>query len=123
MNLLSILVSFVLAAMLAVLAVGLPVAILRNMEKGHERRRRLAERVDELRLGRMLDGLDEDRQRYLHLQRVVDIEQHIRRCGDCGATDQCDDLLAKEEPVQPQDAGFCPNMDELKRAGGSTASA
>ena len=116
MNLLSILVSLALAAMLAVLAVGLPIAILRNQEKGHERRRRLAEGVDALRLGRMLDGLGKDRNRYLHVERVVDIEQQMSRCGECVATEQCDELLQKERQVAPEAAEFCPNLDALKQA-------
>ena len=118
MNLLSIVVSFVFAAMLAVLAIGLPFAILRNMERGHERRRRLAERVEQLRLARMLDGLKRDRQEYLHMERLVDIEQQMRRCNDCAATDECDELLDREQEVHPEEAVFCPNMDELKRTGG-----
>lgn len=119
MNLLSILVSLVLAAMLAVLAIGLPMAILRNLERGHERRRRLAEGVDALRMGRMLDGLGKDRNRYLHVERVVDIEQQMRRCGDCDATEQCDDLLTKEHEVVPEEVDFCPNMDDLKQGDGA----
>jgi hypothetical protein len=115
MNLLSILITLVLAAMLAALAVGLPVAILRNIARGHERRRLLAEGIDELRLGRMLDGLGTDRDHYLHLQRVADIEQHMRRCSGCEATDRCDDLLRQQQPVRPEAVDFCPNMDELQR--------
>ncbi len=123
MGILSIVISGVLAAMLAVLAIGLPVAILRNLKKGHERRRLLAERVEALRLGKMLDGLGADRNRYLHVERVADIEQQMRRCGDCDATERCDDLLEKEPSVQPEAVEFCPNMDELKRnAGGSNPS-
>jgi hypothetical protein len=122
MNTLSIVISIVLAAMLALLAIGLPLAILRNQEKGHERRRLLAEGVEGLRLGKMLDGLGKDRDRYLHLERVVDIEQQMHRCGNCDAIEQCDDLLGKDEPVRPEVAGFCPNMDELRpQRTGSTA--
>ena len=116
MNWLSVLLSLVLAGLLAALAVALPFAILRNLANGHERRRLLATGVSELRLGRMLDGLGRDRSEYLHSERVLDIELHMQRCGDCQATDPCDNLLDSGQPVKADEADFCPNMDELRKA-------
>ncbi len=116
MNLLSILITLILATLLALLAIGLPVAILRNMAKGDERRRLLAAGVEQMRLGRMLDGLGKDRDRYLHLERVADIEQQMRRCGSCSATERCDELLDRQQPVRAESVDFCPNLDKLKRS-------
>ena len=113
MNILSIAITLLLAAMLGLLAIGLPWAILRNMAKGHERRRLLAEGIDALRLGRMVDGLGNDRENYLHRERVVDIEHQMRRCDDCDATERCDEVLQQERPVQAAQVDFCPNRDAL----------
>jgi hypothetical protein len=115
MNLLSILVTLALAAMLAALAVGLPVAILRNIARGQERRRLLGRDIESLRLGRMLDGLGADRTRYLHLERVADIERQMRRCTACDATEHCDQVLQQQRPLQVEAVDFCPNRDELQR--------
>ena len=110
----SISVAMILAGMLVALAVWLTFAISRNIDRGHVRRRHLAEGVDGLRLGTMLDRLGEDRDHYLHQKRIVDIEQHMQRCGDCGAVDCCDDVLSKDKRVRGEQVDFCPNIADLR---------
>ncbi len=114
MNLLSIAISLVLAGMVALLAIWLPLAILRNMDRGHERRERLAEGVNGLRLGTMLDRLGENRAYYLHRKRVVDIEHHMQRCGDCEELERCDDALSKDKRIRAEQVDFCPNIADLR---------
>ena len=114
MNLLSITMSLILVGMLTLLAIWLPFAIGRNIDRGRERRQRLAEGVDGLRLGTMLDRLGEDRVRYLHQKRVVDIEHHMQRCTSCDAIDGCDDVLSKNERVRGEEVAFCPNIQDLR---------
>lgn len=114
MNYLSILVTIVLVGLLAALAVWLPLAIFRNINRGHVRRQHLAEGVDSLRLGTMLDRLGEDRGNYLHQKRVVDIERHMQRCSGCDVMDRCDDVLSKDERVQGEEVDFCPNIAEIR---------
>jgi hypothetical protein len=64
----------------------------------------------------MLDGLGQDRTEYLHTQRVVDIEHHMRRCKDCDATELCDNLLDTGQAIVPATAEFCPNMGNFRAA-------
>ena len=116
MNWVSIIITVALAGMLAALAIWLPLAILRNLDRGHERRRKLAAGVDSLRLSSMLSGMGIDQNNYLHTERVVDIERHMQQCGDCQAIDQCDEKLVGDTAVNAADVQFCPNADDLGRA-------
>jgi len=114
MNLFGIVVALILAGMLVLLAIWLPFAIIRNIDRGHLRRQRLADGVDGLRLGTMLDRLGEDRVHYLHQKRVVDIEHHMNRCTSCDAIDRCDDVLSTDERVRGEEVDFCPNIQDLR---------
>ena len=74
----------------------------------------LARDIDKLRLSRMLTGLGIDVTSYLHSERIVDIQQQMGRCSDCGRTAECDDRLAHGE-VDAADIGFCNNEQSLHK--------
>jgi len=114
MTLYSLLGVLVLAVLLLALALGLSFAVLRNMGRGEAYRRDLAMQLSRLRLSKMLDHLGLERERYLHRQRVVHIDAHMRRCEACEATDACDRTIA-EPGREGADLGFCPNASSLRR--------
>ena len=91
----------------------LVVAIVFNVRAGERYRQKLAEKVDQLRLGRMLAALGVDTDSYVHGERVADIYQQMSRCSACENTDQCDDQLGKQS-ITPDNIGYCNNETSLK---------
>lgn len=117
MDLLSMLGMFVLATVILISVLGTVYAIIRNYRIGRLFRRKLADFiVNHMRLGRMLNTLGIDKNRYLHDAQVTDIERHMRHCRQCDSVDECDDFLTVAsnadgalDPAKP----FCPNRDAL----------
>jgi hypothetical protein len=117
MNTLVLIAIGLLVAGLAIALVLLPLAIAMNVETGMKYRRDLAERLDRLRLGRMLAALGVNINRYLNNERIVDIDQQMRRCSACTHTKTCDDKL-KEGDVAADNIGFCNNEASLRKMAG-----
>ena len=111
----SLIITLLLAALMLVLLVRLPWAILGNLKAGHRFRRGLARALDQLRLSRMLKYLGIDRGEYLHVQSALDIKQQMQRCDDCDAKSRCDEVLETDGPAQTDSLGFCANIDDLKK--------
>ncbi len=117
MDILSLLGMSVLGIIIAISGLGTVYAIIRNFRIGRRFRRKLANFiVNQMRLGRMLDSLGIDKNRYLHEAQVTDIERHMRRCRACDSVGECDDFLDEAaqadgtlDPAQP----FCPNREAL----------
>lgn len=85
-------------------------AIGGNLRRGDQVRRKLARNLDTLRLGRALKMFGIDTERYLHSQRIVDIEAQMRNCSTCSDVSRCDNSLKKGAVVE---FDFCPNHDAL----------
>ncbi len=100
---------FMLGAILF-FGVALTWAIAGNMRRGDEVRRKLARRLDKLRLGRSLNLFRIDPDAYLRTQSIVDIDTQMRKCGSCTELERCDSSLAKGAV---EDFGFCPNYGSL----------
>ncbi|MFO1436224.1 MAG: DUF6455 family protein [Gammaproteobacteria bacterium] len=113
MNIVSLLVVLALAALAAYMAVRMSVAISGDFHAGRQFRRALIERVRRLRLQRMLDRRGISAEEYLHRQPAVDIEQRIRACESCDATQQCDVALASRK--EDTDLSFCANDEAFNR--------
>lgn len=113
MDLVSVVITFALAAMIVALVFWLPFAIVRNLQTGEEFRDALRRALDELRLSRMLALLGVDRDRYLHHHSVLEIHKHMRRCDGCDEKAQCDAALEASES-DPKALGFCANIDDLE---------
>ena len=98
----------------AMLTVGVALvwAIGGNLRRGDQVRRKLAERLHGLRLGRRLNLLKIDTDAYLHSQRIADIEAQMRECGSCTELERCDESLAKGGGTE--EFHFCPNNDSLR---------
>ena len=114
MEIVSLLITVLLAALMLYLVVRLPLAILGNLRAGHRFRQGLAAALDELRLSRMLAYLGIDKAKYLHLESGVEIREHMRRCDACDAKEACDQVLESDTPAETESLGFCANIDDLK---------
>jgi len=104
----SILVMFVLYVIMRMSYV-----MMRNVIVGMEFRKNLAQKVDALRLNKMLAALGIDINNYLHTERVIDIEEHIDKCSTCQNTETCDDQLAKGT-IQASNIDYCNNEESLQ---------
>jgi hypothetical protein len=104
---------------LAALVLALAWAIQRNMREGERFRDRLADRLVALRLERLMGLLGLDPNQYLHSERIVDVERHLRNCAGCPETERCDQALAQEKPDAIADT--CPNYEDLQALRGRRA--
>lgn len=97
---------------LGLFSVSLAWGIVHNLREGRQFRQQLAERLSHLRLFRLMGVLGLDPQRYLHQERIVDVERHMRACEGCADTHGCDQALEAHNPDAV--AGFCANFEELQ---------
>lgn len=111
-------VSLISAALLflalASFAILLMIAVVFNFKAGIRYRKALAQQLENFRLANMLTALGIDIDEYLSTERVVDIHNHMARCGACGNVDECDDRLA-EGRINPGDIEFCNNEQSLQK--------
>jgi hypothetical protein len=110
----SLIITLLLAALMLYLLIRLPLAILGNLRAGHRFREGLAQGLRELRLSRMLTFLGIDQEGYLHKQQGVDIQRHMARCDACDAKSACDQILEQAERADVDTLGFCANIEDLK---------
>lgn len=120
MNLTSIIFGLIILIGAVFLFVFLAVQIGRNFRIGEDFRRNLAERVDQLRLAKMLKARGIDLSAYLHTDSISEIEQNISSCQNCDVKNTCDQEL-KEEKHEEADLKFCPNDESLKNAAAQIA--
>ena len=109
----SLIVFLLMTGATLVLGGGLLWGIAGNMRQGDAVRRRLAQRLDALRLGRAVRLFGIDSHVYLHGQRIVDIEAQMRNCSHCNQLERCDNSL--ETGTAGGFAEFCPNEAALRR--------
>jgi len=114
MNIVSVTSMILLGLLLATFMILLPVSIIYNTRAGMKYRRRLAEQLARLRLGKMLTALGIDTDSYLSSERVVDIQQQMERCNTCTNTGECDTRLA-EGAVDSGDIDYCNNEASLHK--------
>ena len=113
MDLISIVIGGLLAALTLVFTLLLISAIVFNLKAGRKYRESLANSVNQLRLSKMLGALGIDVATYLHTERVVDIQQQMDRCAACDNLEKCDEELAKGA-LDAADIGFCNNEQSLQ---------
>ena len=100
-----------------VIAIGIIFAIVvyvvwrdrKILRKEHEQ---LDQRVEKLRLGKMIDHLDIPFDKYDHKTSDLDKERHIWACEHCPHPDKCERMFNGED-LDP--LHFCPNYRELKK--------
>ena len=97
------------------LYVGLRLAyvIYINVKNGMLFRSLLSKKVGSLRLGKMLTALGINVDKYLHEEKVLNIENQIERCTQCENTDACDDNL-DNGTISIDSIDYCNNESDLK---------
>lgn len=110
----TLIAALLLGLLLVIFTVLLPVSIVFNTRSGMKYRRVLAEKIDRLRLGRMLAALGIDIDVYLSSTRAVDIREQIDNCTACVNTQECDNKLAGGN-VDAAEIDFCNNEESLKQ--------
>ena len=115
MDIVSIFITLVLAALMLALVLRLPLAIFGNLRAGHRFRAGLGDTLQRLRLSRMLGYLGIDQGDYLHKQSALDIRQQMTRCEACTAQSKCDQVLTGNVAARDESLGFCGNIDELRQ--------
>lgn len=82
------------------------------MQQGRLVRRKLAQRIESLRISKMLRALGLDPSQYLHTVPLHKINQSMNKCEHCQTTDQCDEKL-KQGSIKADEIDFCPNHEDL----------
>jgi len=103
-----------IAGVLFFTGVGLVWIINNNFRTGQRIREVLQERIQMLRLGRMLKKRGISTETFLHETPVYDIESNIRNCESCGQVKKCDAALDVSAPGEA-DLSFCPNDDAFNK--------
>jgi len=113
-NLISAATMLMLGLLLVIFIVLLLVAIIFNTRAGMQYRQGLADKLDRLRLGKMLTALGIETDSYLSSVRAVDIREQMDRCNACANTEECDTRLA-EGPVDAGSIDYCNNEASLQK--------
>ena len=74
-------------------------------------RQNLRQRINDLRIRRMLESLGVSSKRYMRKALIADVETHLNRCQQCPNTPECDAALGKGDTSKGD--AFCPNFREL----------
>lgn len=74
-------------------------------------RNKLNDRINALRIGKMLNHAGISRTRYLHKAKPLTIEKHLLVCKQCKTIDICDKCLEKGADIPEKT--FCRNYREL----------
>jgi len=114
MDIFTVIIGSILALFILYVIMRMSYVIMRNVIVGMEFRKKLARKVDALRLNKMLAALGIDINSYLHTERVIDIEEHIDKCSACQNTETCDDQLAKGS-IQASNIDYCNNEKSLQQ--------
>lgn len=114
MNILNYLILIILALAFLVVGVAFLLLITRNVKQGRVVRHQLAERVETLRMSKMLKALGIDFSSYLHKVPLSKINQSMNNCGNCSTLEQCDEKLQEPE-IKPEEIDFCPNQECLTK--------
>ena len=114
MSIISMLVLGIMALAVGILSVGFVWLISRSISQGADVRVELAQRVESLRMSKMLKKFGLDFDHYLHQVPLSQIKKSMNNCENCTTTQQCDEAL-KQEVVDPQAIEFCPNHECLGR--------
>lgn len=113
MDFFTLIAGTLLGAAIAYVIVRLAVVIAFNVRTGILYRQRLARKINDLRLSRMLAALGIDINRYLHNERVIDITDQMNRCVACENTRTCDEDMLKGK-ISADDIDYCNNEQTLK---------
>lgn len=91
--------------------IGLFRSIMKSSRQGETFYQNLIDRIEQLRMHKMLQALGIDEKEYTHSNQVNEIEMHMNRCRECSNTEQCDSELESGE-IKHADQ-YCPNNEDL----------
>jgi len=114
MDILSLAGFLLLYGIVGVLGIYILVNMFMNMKAGRKYFERMAEKLQALRLNKMLAALGIDTENYLATQRKLDIERHMDSCSHCKNTDKCDQHLENGD-IDPDTIPYCNNEKELQK--------
>jgi len=92
----------------------IPSAIIFNFKIGRKYREKLAQRLNSLRIHKMLAALGIDSAEYLHKEQVHEINSHLSRCASCDNTEKCDEELEAGK-VEVGNISYCNNEESLQK--------
>jgi len=88
--------------------VVLPIAIVFHVKAGIGYRKKLARRIHQLRLGKMLTALGIDTGDYIQTENLHDLKEQLEKCGTCENTAECDEKTAAGD-ISPENIEYCRN--------------
>ena len=111
MNIIDSLILFFFIALAVYIIIGLFRSIMKSSRQGETFYQNLIDRIEQLRMHKMLQALGIDEKEYTHSNQVNEIEMHMNRCRECSNTEQCDSELESGE-IKHADQ-YCPNNEDL----------
>lgn len=114
MSIFNYIILILLAVAFAVVGLGFILLITRNVKQGRVIREQLAERIESLRMSKMLKALGIDFSTYLHQVPLNRINESMNKCDDCPTIDRCDEKL-QQDTITPEEIDFCPNQECLTK--------
>lgn len=112
MTILSIIIFSLIGLLIAGLGGFFVYLIRSNMRQGRTIRAQLAQRVESLRMSKMLGKLGLDFDSYLHRVPLHKINESMNKCETCTTTEQCDEKL-QQDVISAKEIDFCPNHECL----------
>ena len=103
---------FVLGILFLILALFFVLLISRNLQQGKRVRQKIAERVESLRMSKMLKALGLDFTQYLYTVPLHQINDSMNKCEQCATTETCDEKL-QQPHIEADEIDFCPNHECL----------
>lgn len=111
-SLIAVIVLIVLAIALAVM---FPLAVGQNLKNGQLFREKLAARLQDLPMGKMLSRLGVGRDKYLHREESVKLHQQMSNCDGCKSEVQCQTDLEDSKTITVDDIDYCPNQEAIRK--------
>lgn len=72
----------------------------------------LMSQISNIRMGKMMDALGINKEKYIHQESVLDITHHIDTCKACDNTDRCDEKLDSND-IEVENISFCENENSM----------
>lgn len=102
----------ILGLTFTLLGIFFVLVIAKNVKQGKKVREQLAQRIETLRMSKMLRALGLDFSEYLYKVPLSKINGSMNNCENCDAIGQCDNAL-QQEKIKPEEIDFCPNNECL----------
>ena len=112
MNTTTLIILTALGAWLTYYIVMLVIQIRKNVLTGQSFHDSLIAQISTMRMGRMMEALGINKEKYIHLESALDINHHIDTCNACDNIDQCDEKLDQNN-VRIEDIKYCDNESSM----------